>query len=170
MLTLILPANIAKRLEQALGRAGKREVGGVMMAEHVGVNTFAVRDVTIHRRGTFASFLRRIEEVWAVLNRFFERTKRDYMHFNYIGEWHSHPSFEPVPSAFDRRSMHDIISDVSVGATFVVLVIVKLSPQGALVGTAHTYLPNGSVQASELVIQRGNSHATAKRRDVRGTR
>lgn len=126
-----------------------------MMAEHVSVNTFIVRDLTIHRRGRLASFVRRIEEAWSALTRFFDRTKRDYQRFNYIGEWHSHPSFEPSPSGRDHQSMHEIISDGSVGANFVVLMIVKLNPEGSLVGTAHTYLPDGRFERSELVFQRG---------------
>lgn len=125
-----------------------------MMAEHVDVNEFVVRDLTMHRRGTFASFVRRIEDAWAVVTRFFERTKRDYRRFNYIGEWHSHPSFEPVPSARDHQSMREIVLEASVAANFVVLMIVKLSPQGTLIGTAHTYLPDGSFQRSELVFCR----------------
>lgn len=154
MLTLILPPEIVTLLEQVLSHAGRREIGGVLMAEHVGVNEFVVRDITIHRRGTFAWFLRRIEEAWVALYRFFEKTRRDYARFNYIGEWHSHPSFEPAPSRQDHRSMYEIISDTSVGANFVVLVIVKLDTSGELVGTAHTYLPNGSPQASTLILQR----------------
>jgi integrative and conjugative element protein (TIGR02256 family) len=154
MLTLILPPEIIALLEQALRRVGHREVGGVLMAEHVGVNEFVVRDISTHRRGTFASFFRRIEEAWATLNRFFKRTKQNYVRFNYIGEWHSHPSFEPLPSGQDHCSMHEIISDVSVGANFVVLVIVKLNTSGDLIGTVHTYLPNGSVQRSKLIVQR----------------
>jgi proteasome lid subunit RPN8/RPN11 len=155
MLTLVLPAEIATKVQHALVRSGKQEIGGVMMAEHASVNTFIVRDLTIHRRGTLASFVRRIEEAWSALTRFFERTRRDYERFNYIGEWHSHPSFEPFPSGRDHESMHEIILDRSVGANFVVLMIVKLSPAGALVGTAHTYLPDGRFERSELVFQRG---------------
>ena len=155
MLTLVLPAEVAAKVQDALLRSGKREVGGVMMAEHTSVNTFIVRDLTVHRRGTFASFIRRIEEAWSTLTRFFESTKHDYEHFNYIGEWHSHPSFEIFPSGRDHQSMREIISDSSVGANFVVLMIVKLSPEGALIGTAHTYLPNGRFQRSELVLQKG---------------
>ena len=124
------------------------------MAEHVGVNEFIVRDVTIHRRGTFATFLRRIEDAWAALNRFFEDTKQDYARFNYIGEWHSHPSFVPVPSDRDHRSMYEIVSDPSVGANFAVLVIVRLNTTGILIGTAHTYLPDGRAQLSTLLVQR----------------
>lgn len=154
MLTLILPPEVITVLEQALRRAGQREIGGVLMAEHVRVNEFVVRDISIHRRGTFVSFFRRIEEAWTTLSRFFRRTKQDYVRFNYIGEWHSHPSFEPLPSGQDHRSMYEIISDASVGANFVVLVIVKLDTSGNLIGTVHTYFPNGSVQRSALIVQR----------------
>lgn len=155
MLTLALPPDIATKVQEALVRSGKREIGGVMMAEHVGLNTFIVRDLTIHRRGTLASFVRRIEEAWSALTHFFERTQRDYRRYNYIGEWHSHPSFEPFPSGRDHQSMQEIISDESVGANFVVLMIVKLRPEGALFGTAHTYLSHGRFERSELVFQRG---------------
>lgn len=155
MLTLVLPAEVASKVQDALVRSGKREIGGVMMAEHASVNTFVVRDLTIHRRGTLASFIRRIEEAWSALTRFFESTKRDYRRFNYIGEWHSHPSFEPSPSGRDHASMQEIVSDESVGANFVVLMIVKLDSHGALVGTAHTYLPDGRFERSELIFQRG---------------
>jgi integrative and conjugative element protein (TIGR02256 family) len=159
MLTLILPSDIVTRLEQALVKAGSREVGGILMAEHTDENEFLVRDITIHRRGTLASFVRRIEEAMAALNRFFARTKREYKRFNYIGEWHSHPLFEPVPSARDHQSMLDIISDAVVGANFVVLVVLRISPKGTLVGTAHSYLPNGTAHRSELTIQReGHGH------------
>lgn len=154
MLTLTVPADLTARVEQALVRAGKREIGGVMMAEHVGVNTFVVRELTIHRRGTFASFIRRIEDAWTALARFFNNTKRDYRRFNYIGEWHSHPSFEPVPSKPDHATMAEIAADEDVGANFVVLMIVKLDLDGSMIGTAHTYLPSGTRAESNLVLQR----------------
>jgi len=123
------------------------------MAEHVGVDLFVVREITIHRPGTFAAFMRGIGTALAALYRFFERTKQDYARFNYIGEWHSHPSFEPLPSEKDHCSMYDIVSDSSVGANFVVLVIVKLDPQAQLVGTVHTYFPEGRVLQSVLKIE-----------------
>jgi integrative and conjugative element protein (TIGR02256 family) len=122
------------------------------MAEHVARNKFVVRDVTIHRRGTLASFLRRIEDAWAVMTRFFETTKRDYRRFNYIGEWHSHPRFEPVPSNTDHQSMRDIVSDPTVGANFVVLLILRLDAFGGLVGSVHTYTPNGTIEPAGLKI------------------
>ena len=63
------------------------------MGEHVGVDTFRVKDLTIQRKGgTFATFIRFIEEIIGPLRDFFSSTRHDYTRFNYLGEWHSHHS------------------------------------------------------------------------------
>jgi len=134
----------------ALRKAGRREVGGILMGEHSGPNLFVVREMTIHRRGTFASFVRRIEDAIGKLRAFFLETGHDYARFNYIGEWHSHPSFAPYPSSTDDLSMLQIVQDDSVGANFVVLLIAKLGSEGKLISTVHTYLPDGTRIQSNL--------------------
>jgi hypothetical protein len=50
--------------------------------------------------------------------------------------------------------MKEIIADNTVGANFVVLLVVKLGAAQSLIGTAHTYLPGGMHEESEVVIQR----------------
>jgi integrative and conjugative element protein (TIGR02256 family) len=144
MITLVLPSEWQEVIVGALVRAGSSEVGGVLMAEHCGPNEFAVRQVTVHAKGSFAAFLRKIEDAMVSLTSFFQRTRHDYTRFNYVGEWHSHPSFVPEPSSRDDASMRRIVKDPEVGANFVVLLIVKLDAAGDLVATAHTYLPNGA--------------------------
>ncbi|HCF3084909.1 TPA: Mov34/MPN/PAD-1 family protein [Pseudomonas aeruginosa] len=144
MLTLILLPEQHELLLAALRKAGRREVGGILMGEHAGPNLFIVREMTVHRRGTFASFVRRIEDAIGSLRTFFRERGHDYARFNYIGEWHSHPSFEPYPSRTDDLSMLQIVQDRTVGANFAVLLITKLGAEGELVSTAHTYLPNGA--------------------------
>ena len=152
MLTLILPLEQAEILRTALTRAGHREIGGVLMGEHVGTNEFVVRELTVHRRGSFASFLRRIEDAMGQMREFFKRTGHDYRRYNYLGEWHSHPSFEPLPSSTDDASMLDIVQDADVGANFAVLLIVKLGRIQELVATAHVYLPVGTKSQANLLI------------------
>jgi hypothetical protein len=120
------------------------------MAEHVAVNEFSLREMTFHRRGTFASFVRRIEDALGRLRSFFEETKHNYRRFNYIGEWHSHPSFVPEPSPRDDASMREIVTDPDVGAKFVVLLVVKLEDSSRISGSLHTYLPDGSRHRSTL--------------------
>ena len=156
MLTLILPSEEQELLLAALRKAGRREVGGILMGEHVGQNIFTVREMTVQGRGTFASFMRRIEDVIGSLKAFFRKTGHDYGRFNYIGEWHSHPSFAPYPSRTDDLSMLQIIQDESVGANFAVLLIAKLGAEGELVSTAHTYLPDGTRSASAVHLQTPN--------------
>jgi hypothetical protein len=86
----------------------------------------------------------------ARLRAFFQRAQHDYTRFNYIGEWHSHPSFEPIPSLRDDTSMREIIQDPEVGANFVVLLIVKLNQAGQILASVHTYLPDGSKHSSAV--------------------
>ena len=150
MITLILPPPIQDKIRTALLKAGRHEIGGVLMAEHVGPNEFEVKDLTVHRCGSVFNFVRAIEEALSRLRTFFDRAQHDYTRFNYIGEWHSHPSFEPVPSPRDDDSMREIVQDQQVGANFVVLLIVKLHGDDELRGSVHTYLPDGTKHGSVL--------------------
>ncbi|HCF7967637.1 MULTISPECIES: hypothetical protein [Klebsiella pneumoniae complex] len=54
MLNLILPAEQQAVIMDALSKAGRREIGGVLMGEHIGPNEFIVREMTVHRCGAFA--------------------------------------------------------------------------------------------------------------------
>lgn len=44
---LNLPREIRLQLETALRDAGRREIGGILMAEHIAENAFCVRSLTI---------------------------------------------------------------------------------------------------------------------------
>lgn len=155
MLTLILPPEQRDLLLMALRSAGRREVGGILMGEHAGPNLFIVRKMTVHRRGALASFVRRVEDAIGKLRTFFLETGHDYARFNYLGEWHSHPSFAPYPSATDDLSMLQLVQDENVGATFAVLLIAKLGLEGELIATVHTYLPDGTRIRSNIRHQSG---------------
>ena len=143
MLSLILPPEVVKIFLEALQKAGRHEIGGILMGEHIGLNEFKVTHVTVHRRVGIASFVRCLEGAIGKLRLFFRQTEYDYQRFNYLGEWHSHPLFEPIPSIKDDESMLEIAQDNSLGANFAVLLILKLDSAGQLVGTANTYLPDG---------------------------
>lgn len=153
MLTVSIPTQVQRTLHKALQAAGSDECGGVLMGEHLAPGHFAVRQLTVQDGGRFASFIRETRSALRALSRFFRQSGHDYARFNYLGEWHSHPSFSVQPSMTDHQSMLDIVTDVRVGANFVVLLIFKLSRQGELEGSAHTYLPDGSFARSTLVLE-----------------
>lgn len=153
MILLTLPPDIQSQLKDGLLRAGNRECGGILMGEHVGANHFIVRHMTLQRKGTFASFVREIREAVAGLRKFFIHTEYNYKRFNYVGEWHSHPSFAPEPSWKDHETMHELVTDPGGNATFLVLVIVKLNALNSLEGSVHTYLPDGGCHRSTLQLE-----------------
>lgn len=153
MLLLSLPLDIQSQLKDGLRTAAHRECGGILMGEHVGENHFVVRRITLQRKGTFASFVRDIRDALAGLRQFFIHTEHNYQRYNYMGEWHSHPSFTPEPSHKDHSTMLELITDPNGNATFLVLFIVKLNLSGELEGSVHTYLPNGKCHRSMLQLE-----------------
>jgi integrative and conjugative element protein (TIGR02256 family) len=153
MLTVGLPPDIQQTLRKALQAAGSNECGGVLMAEHVGPDHFVVRRLTVQGGGRFASFVRGTRSAFRALSEYFRQSGHDYTRFNYLGEWHSHPSFSVQPSGTDHRSMLDIVTNAKVGANFVVLLIFKLVDRDRLEGSAHTYLPDGTIAPSTLVLE-----------------
>src|SRR5262249_9219543 len=133
---LLLTAPILKRLRRELRGAGSSEIGGLLMGEHIGGDEFRVVDISVQRtRGSIASFVRAPASHEGQLKAFFARTKSDFTRFNYLGEWHSHPMFAPVPSDTDCQSMQSIVDNPDVGANFVVLLVVKLASRTKLEGT-----------------------------------
>jgi [CysO sulfur-carrier protein]-S-L-cysteine hydrolase len=122
---LLLPLAIVERLRREL-RGRSREIGGVLVGEHVEAETFRLVDLSVQiSGGTTAHFIRDHVQAQAFLDEFFRRTGQNYQRYNYIGEWHSHPRFMPLPSAEDRDSMEDLISDPETGVAFLVLIIAR---------------------------------------------
>jgi proteasome lid subunit RPN8/RPN11 len=141
-MNLLLPPDIVSRMVDALAQAGPREIGGILMGEHIGVDTFRVKDLTVQRKGgTFAAFMRLVEQIVEPLHAFFRSTKHDYTRFNYLGEWHSHHSFTLKPSGCDHTTMSQIVTDPQLGARFVVLLLVKLNTSKRLEHSATVYQP-----------------------------
>lgn len=140
---LLIPPEIKSQIIDALVKAGTREVGGILMGEHIGPDAFRVKELTIQRKGgTFAAFIRFVEEILAPLRAFFEANKHAYTRFNYLGEWHSHHSFALAPSRQDHVTMQEIVTDLQLGAHFVVLLLVKLKDRDQLEGSVTVYQPN----------------------------
>ncbi|BFO55807.1 hypothetical protein AVXHC19_26100 [Acidovorax sacchari] len=152
MLRITVPPDIQSKLHVALRAAGARECGGVLMGEHVDVNHFAVRALDIQRPGAIASFMRSVAGAARAIRAFCLSKGNDYRRFNYLGEWHSHPLFSVQPSSRDHATMRELATDPRVGANFVVLLIFRLNG-AVLEGSAHTYLPDGSVHGSHLDLE-----------------
>ena len=140
MITLQLnPDHIAK-LTKELQRAGHREIGGVLVAEHIGADLFRLVDFSVQRSGgTAACFVRRPEHHKRFVAAFFRRTKDDFERFNYLGEWHSHPSFSADPSGVDVAQMQAIVEGGPEAPLFAVLLVLRLRATGGLELSAQAF-------------------------------
>jgi len=151
---VLLPHDVRERLASALRDAGSREIGGVLMGEHVSEGVFRIKDLTVQRRGgTFASFVREVRAALLPLRRFFVQTGHDYTRYNYLGEWHSHPFFPAKPSRRDAETMWRIVEDPAVGANFAVLLIARLGAGGEIEGSAWAYLPGRRRLGASLEVE-----------------
>ena len=139
----------------SLRKARHREIGGVLFGEHVGEADFSLLAATIQTRyGGHASFKRdggkARRDLKALVNRFGGEPSR----FNYLGEWHSHPTALAQPSAVDEITMYRLLRDPDTNVNFLVLLINRLNAEGKLELSARTYLASGQKLPCQLVIEK----------------
>lgn len=160
---LLLTRKVTNRLRRELQRAGDQEIGGLLLSEHVRNEIFRVVEITVqHTGGSHVGFMRYPQHHYEQLQNFFRRTERNYTRFNYLGEWHSHPSFEPTPSSIDLQTMQAMASDPAVGANFLVLIIVRLGQNLGLECTATVF--REGVMSLSVPLQVEPSALISKRR------
>ncbi|MGU3362790.1 Mov34/MPN/PAD-1 family protein [Methylobacterium sp. M6A4_1b] len=151
MTTISLPPDQRAKLGRHLRRAGRREIGGILMGEQLGHDRFRVVEFSVDETsGTAAHFVRSPEHHRAALDAFFRRTGTDYRRFNYLGEWHSHPSFPVLPSAEDVASMIDLVTGER-DITFAALLIVRLRCSVRIEAGCQIYARPGVVGPVTLV-------------------
>jgi [CysO sulfur-carrier protein]-S-L-cysteine hydrolase len=150
---LLLPVQIIERLRRELrGRA--REIGGVLVGEHVTDETFRIVDLSVQLSGgTAAHFVRDPVQAKAFLAEFFQQTGHDYERFNYIGEWHSHPRFIPLPSGEDCTTMLELVHDAEVGVNFAVLIIARHRLFGGMQLSATLFRQGGSWEHAQVEVE-----------------
>lgn len=117
---------VRSRLRRALRQAGRREIGGMLFAEQLSPAHFRVMEFSLDEHsGSQGSFTRDPDMHAQALEDFFRRTGHEFSRFNYLGEWHSHPSFSTHPSLEDIATMTDLVEE-SEGISFAVLMVVRL--------------------------------------------
>ena len=122
-----LSPEIEPRLRKVLREAGKREIGGLLFAEQLAPARFRLMDFSVDiSSGSHTHFRRDPQAHRAALSEFFRKTEHDFARFNYLGEWHSHPSFSVTPSSEDVRTMQSLVDNETGEISFSLLMIVRL--------------------------------------------
>ena len=123
---LLLPSDVRRTMRRHMVRARRREIGGILMGEKVGAQRFRIVDFSVDAvSGTSAHFVRDADHHERELHAFFQKTGADYRRYNYLGEWHTHPTFDVRPSLQDLHSMQDLVYG-SRGVDFAVLLIARV--------------------------------------------
>jgi len=138
----LLPDTVENLMKWELRAAGRREIGGVLLGELIGPGIFRVAEITVQRTGGTSSTFVRIPRLHAeAIQAFFERTGHRYERFNYLGEWHSHPSYPTRPSGSDVRAMEEILSNPAMAVNFAVLSIVKIPAAASFEISSYAFVP-----------------------------
>jgi proteasome lid subunit RPN8/RPN11 len=157
MIEVHLAPACAARLQRELRRAGSNEIGGVLATERVSERVFRIVDLSVqHKGGSFAAFSRDARLHQRFMRRFLDLTGHQYERFNYLGEWHSHPSFPAVPSTRDVQTMYELLAAPDQVANFLVLLVIKRTASGKLEGSAHAFLRGHRPQQVPLVVEAGD--------------
>ena len=144
---------VQEKLGRALRSAGRREIGGVLMAEQIEAGHFSIVDLTIDNETVGrAHFVRSPEAHSKALDAFFYATGNAYTRFNYLGEWHSHPGFPVTPSIQDAGSMTDLVNGER-GIDFAVLLIVRLQ-RWRMIASSCTLFRRGHAPAVVAISRR----------------
>jgi hypothetical protein len=150
---LRLPPEQIRSLREALNNAGEKEIGGQIFGEQLAPSEFRAIEFTFQKRpGTFARFIVDIVQAARDAMSFFDRTEHRYTRFNYIGEWHSHPSFAVHPSGTDLSAMRDLVTDSNFRGNFAILMIIRLDGNDLTVG-AWLFDPAGKEQSVTLEFE-----------------
>jgi proteasome lid subunit RPN8/RPN11 len=140
MIQVLIDDACVRKLKRELKVTGSREMGGVLAAENLGNGQFRIVAMSFQRSGgSVASFLRDPLFHRRFMRRFMARTGNQPERFNYFGEWHSHPSFVPLPSGTDIIQMQQLIRARDQVANFLVLLIAKLNSSGGVEASAHAF-------------------------------
>lgn len=141
------------KLAAALVRARRREIGGQLFGEQLAPSDFLVTELTIQARpGTISRFLVDLMQAARDAVRFFDRTDHRYTRYNYIGEWHSHPSFAVHPSGVDIGTMRALVCDPEFVGSFAILMIARIDDD-CLTAGAWLFDPHGTESAIVLEMR-----------------
>jgi proteasome lid subunit RPN8/RPN11 len=142
-----------------LKNGGIREIGGWLVAEQIAPGEFELVgftvDLEVGTRDRFHSFPSLHNEQ---LDQLLAENGNRLGRVDYLGEWHSHPTFPPVPSEMDMAAMIDMVEN-SV-PSFAALVIVRLLGAAKIEATITTFQRGEPPVKGRLIIDDAQPEAT----------
>ncbi|HHX70090.1 MAG TPA: hypothetical protein GX708_18830 [Gallicola sp.] len=128
------------------------ETKGALFAKRIDDETFEIEKVYFEPNvGSFAFVkLYNNRTYKKFCKNYFDKHVGEYHIHNYLGDWHSHPSFSCTPSSYDVKEVEEDLKKSN--AKFLVQIILK-DQNNKLVGNAFYYNENISAKKIDLIIQ-----------------
>jgi [CysO sulfur-carrier protein]-S-L-cysteine hydrolase len=150
-LSLTVPRSQLAKLRIHLKKGGNREIGGWLVAEQTAPGKFELVGLTVDLEvGTRDRFDSLPEPHSQQMDRILLENSGRAGRVDYLGEWHSHPTFPPIPSQIDVAAMTDMVE--SNGPSFAALVIVRLMADASIQATITTFKRGQLPEAGQLII------------------
>lgn len=137
-LSLKIPSAHWNAMRGCLKLGGIREIGGWLAAEQLAPGDFELVGFTVDLDvGTHNRFASLPNTHGAQLDDILAANSDRAGRMDYLGEWHSHPTFAPVPSDIDVAAMTKMVEKS--GPSFATLLIVRLLGTATLQATITTF-------------------------------
>jgi proteasome lid subunit RPN8/RPN11 len=150
-LSLTVPRSQLAKLQIHLKKGGNREIGGWLVAEQTAPGKFELVGLTVDLEvGTRDRFDSLPEPHSQQMDRILLENSGRAGRIDYLGEWHSHPTFPPIPSQIDVAAMTDMVENN--GPSFAALVIVRLMADASIQATITTFKRAQLPEAGQLII------------------
>jgi proteasome lid subunit RPN8/RPN11 len=150
-LEIIIPKKISLILIKQISKHSPLETKGALFAEDLGNDTFKIDEVYLEPKPGTTTFVKLYinQEYLSFQKNYHKFRKNNFSKYNYIGDWHSHPLFECLPSSYDVSEVEEDIKKSN--AIFLVQIILKVL-KGRLVGNAFYYTRETSAKKVKLSI------------------
>ncbi|MGX9353497.1 Mov34/MPN/PAD-1 family protein (plasmid) [Shimia sp. W99] len=164
-LSLTIPPAQWNAMRGCLEIGGLREIGGWLVAEQLAPGKFELVGFTVDldagTRNRFASLpAKHGAQLDGILAANVERSGR----VDYLGEWHSHPTFPPVPSDIDIAAMTKMVEES--GPSFAALLIVRLLGAAVLQATITTFQRGLPPEQGQLITDHDRQTSVLPGMDV----
>nr|WP_255766530.1 Mov34/MPN/PAD-1 family protein [Nereida sp. MMG025] len=138
-------------MRECLETGGLREIGGWLAAEQLAPGKFELVGFTVDLAvGTYNRFASLPTTHGAQLDGILAANADRSGRVDYLGEWHSHPTFPPAPSEIDLAAMTKMVEES--GPSFATLLIVRLLGAAVLQATLTTFQRGLPPEQGQLII------------------
>lgn len=124
-LSIVIDDKLMAKLFRLGSKYYPKEYGGLFVGRYVNDNTEVIIEDTVlpkKFKSSAISFERGVQGLRAILQRFFNKAPS----LIYVGEWHTHPNGQPIPSATDSSALRAIAAHYEVAITNPILLIIGI--------------------------------------------